>query len=88
MYIEQLAQWITSHELAALRVGSIATSVCAHFKMFTLKFENVVFEGLLDALTAFRFPYLLQKKFVLKISLSKPCQMAWADFTLSGRVLY
>jgi hypothetical protein len=51
-----------------------------------LQFCECGLQGIRDAQTAFRLSLFTSEKFSFENLLSNPCQVSWADFTLSGPV--
>ena len=51
-----------------------------------LQFCECGLQGIRDAQTAFRLSLFTSEKFSFENLLSNPCQVSWAEFTLSGPV--
>ena len=78
---------VSSYKLAPIPVGSSPTSVIID-KIFLQNFDIEAFYGLGTRCQRSSFLIYFRIKFPSKILLSKPCQVSWAEFTLSGSVLY
>ena len=68
--------------------SGVDSHIGPHWQNFFLQFCECGLQGIRDALTAFRLSLLTSEKFSFENLLSNPCQVSWAEFTLSGPVFY
>ena len=75
----------------AVWAGGVTSGVDSHIGPHWQNFYNFVnaaSKGLRDAQTAFRLSLFTSEKFSFENLSSNPCQVSWAEFTLSGPVFY